>query len=81
MVGLDVQAGQVTRKAFLQTTIELYVKTYDNLPRATLVEKWLYKYASTPEEKVRMLRQKYAHLYAGVATSSEMDNDGYTYSM
>nr|DAW35194.1 MAG TPA: Rep protein [Bacteriophage sp.] len=81
ILGSAVLEGHQTRKAFLEKAIDLYVTTYENLPRATLVEKWLYKYGSNPEEKVRMLRQKYSHLYAGIATSAEMDNDGYTYSM
>lgn len=79
--GSAVLDGHQTRKVFLQKIIELYIITYDNLPRATLVEKWLYKYGSRPEEKVRMLRQKYSHLYSGIATSAQMDADGYSYSL
>lgn len=77
--GADVSGGKTTRASFVDNVVDEYVKLYDNLPRATQVEKWLYIYASNPEEKIRMRRDKYSHIYSGITNSQEYDNHNYEY--
>ena len=48
-----------TRTEFFHKSIEAYADIYDNLPRASQVEYWLYKYASTPQQRSDLVRRKY----------------------
>ncbi len=72
-LGKEVEDGNVTRRKFVNEIIDTYVTMYQNLPRATQVEKWLYLYASNDEEKARMRRKKYSHIFEHITHSLEYD--------
>jgi hypothetical protein len=78
-VGKDVGSQNVTRRQFVNKIVDIYVGIYHNLPRATQVEKWLYLYASNNEEKDRMRRDKYSHIFSGITRSLEYDEHNNNY--
>lgn len=65
-----------TREGFFHKSIEAYADIYDNLPRASQVEYWLYKYASTPQQRVDLVRRKY-RVIGGMDWDNEYERSYY----
>ena len=78
-LGADVGSQNVTRRQFVSKVVDIYVGIYQNLPRATQVEKWLYLYASNDLEKGRMRFNKYHHIFQHINASQEYDDNNQNY--
>ncbi len=62
----NLKKSTTTREQFFNRSIDCYQEIYDNLPRASQVEYWIYKYVSSPQQQIEMKIQKYKFIHSQV---------------
>ncbi len=73
----DLKKSTITREAFFHSSIKAYQEIYDNLPRASQVEYWIYKYASSEEQRSDMRIQKYRFIHNALTYDNHKCSEEY----